>query len=52
MNSIEIKMPPGKGMTCGVLLAGALRVKNSPNTLFIILKSFAVTMKIVVFTIF
>jgi hypothetical protein len=30
MHSTEIKMPAGKGMTCGVLLAGAFSGKNSP----------------------
>jgi hypothetical protein len=29
IHSIEIKMPAGKGMTCGVLLAGAFSGKNS-----------------------
>ncbi len=52
IHSIETRIPAGKGITCGALLAGAFSGKNSLYTLLITLKSLPVTMKIVVFTIF
>lgn len=45
-------MPPGKGNTCGTLLAGALFGKNSAYTLLIVAKLLPATMKIVVLIIF
>src|SRR5882757_6221976 len=53
MHSIEINIPPGNGIVCGALLAGALSGKKLLYTLLIILKSLShpVTMKIVVLTI-
>jgi hypothetical protein len=52
MHSTDIRMPAGKCNTCGVLLAGAFSGKNSEYTLFRIPKSFPLTIKTVVFTIF
>ena len=52
IHSTEISIPAGKGITCGVLLAGAFSVNISLYTLFKILNSFPETINTVVFTIF
>ena len=52
MHSTDTKIPAGKGITWGVLLAGAFSGKNSLYILLITAKSFPVTMKMVVFTTF
>jgi hypothetical protein len=51
IHSTEIRIPPGKGITWGVLRAGGFSGKNSLYTLFTTPKSFPLTMKMVVFTI-